>query len=89
MDEVIPNLRDPLIQGRMKSLFAYSFLILLVPLGSMFLLKTFLFEGLFDYQSRDSMLYSAIVAVVMVHVVLIFWIRAAWDEGLKPDEKQD
>ena len=45
MDEVIPNLRDPLVQNRVKSLFTYSFLILLVPLGSMFLLKSALFEG--------------------------------------------
>jgi hypothetical protein len=33
------------------------------------------------YQSKDSLLYSAIAAVVLVHVVLIFWIRTAWDEG--------
>uniref|UniRef100_A0A914H1G8 Uncharacterized protein n=1 Tax=Globodera rostochiensis TaxID=31243 RepID=A0A914H1G8_GLORO len=88
MEEIIPNLRDPLVKSRMKSLFAYSFLILFVPLGSMFLLKNFLFETLLGYQKRDSMLYSAIAAVVLVHVVLIIWIRTAWDEG-KPAEKTD
>jgi hypothetical protein len=46
MDEIIPNLRDPDVQNRMKSLFTYSFMILLIPIGSMFLLKSFIFEGL-------------------------------------------
>jgi len=37
-------------------------------------------------QSRDSMLYSAIAAVLMVHVVLGLWIHAAWDEGKESAE---
>ncbi|KAL3081285.1 hypothetical protein niasHT_039762 [Heterodera trifolii] len=88
MEEIIPNLRDPLVKNRMKSLFAYSFLILSVPLGSMFLLKTFVFETIFGWHSRDSMLYSAIAAVVMVHLVLFVWIRTTWEDG-KPSEKLD
>ncbi|KAF7632407.1 hypothetical protein Mgra_00008186 [Meloidogyne graminicola] len=86
--EVIPNLRNPIVQKRMKSLFTYSFLILLLPLGSMFLLKSFLFEGYFGLQSRDSMLYSAIVAVLMVHLVLALWIYTAWEEPSE-FEKED
>uniref|UniRef100_A0A915LT80 Energy transducer TonB n=1 Tax=Meloidogyne javanica TaxID=6303 RepID=A0A915LT80_MELJA len=63
--EVIPNLRNPVVQKRMKSLFTYRY---------------------FGMQSRDSMLYSAIAAVLMVHVVLGLWIHAAWDEGKESAE---
>ncbi|EYC31793.1 hypothetical protein Y032_0003g1241 [Ancylostoma ceylanicum] len=45
MDELIPNLRDERVQGAVKSLLVYSIVILLVPLGSMFFLKRYLFEG--------------------------------------------
>jgi hypothetical protein len=40
------------------------------------------------YQTSDSMLYSAIIAVILVHVVLIFWIRTAWGDDGKA-EKED
>ncbi|KAK5977805.1 MYND-type domain-containing protein, partial [Trichostrongylus colubriformis] len=44
MDDLIPNLRDERVQGAVKNLLVYSIVILLVPLGSMFLLKRFMFE---------------------------------------------
>lgn len=45
-------------------------------------------SAIFGWHSRDSMLYSAIVAVVMVHLVLFVWIRTTWEDG-KPSEKID
>lgn len=45
MEELIPNLRDQKVQGAVRNLIVYSLVILLVPLGSMFLLKAVLFEG--------------------------------------------
>ncbi|WKX99424.1 hypothetical protein Q1695_014368 [Nippostrongylus brasiliensis] len=55
MDELIPNLRDERVQGAVKNLLVYSIVILLVPLGSMFLLKRFMFEVLFGYSADDSL----------------------------------
>ncbi|EPB69594.1 VMA21-like domain protein [Ancylostoma ceylanicum] len=67
MDELIPNLRDERVQGAVKSLLVYSIVILLVPLGSMFFLKRYLFEEFFGYTPNDSLTYSAIIAVILVH----------------------
>ena len=49
MNELIPNLTERRVQGQLKSLAAYSLLVLFVPLGSMFFLKKFFFEGLSTY----------------------------------------
>jgi len=85
---VIPNLRDKNVQSAVKNLFAYSLLILVLPLGSMFGLKIFLFEGYLGWKNQDAMMYSAIVAIILIYVVLGLWIRAAYKEEEK-EEKQD
>lgn len=77
MDELIPNLRDERVQGAVKNLLVYSIVILLVPLGSMFVLKRYMFEDLFGYTPDEALTYSAVVAVVLVHIVLCFWLFAA------------
>ncbi|KJH42873.1 VMA21-like domain protein [Dictyocaulus viviparus] len=77
MDDLIPNLRDERVQGAVKNLLVYSIVILLVPLGSMFLLKQFLFEDIFGYTSDDALTFSAVIAVILVHVVLCLWLFAA------------
>jgi len=81
MEVIGPDLQNGTIQTAVKNLFIYSILILLIPLASMFLLKNYLFEGIMGYHSRDSMTYSAITAVVIVHVVLFLWIKATWSDG--------
>ncbi|CAJ0578117.1 unnamed protein product, partial [Mesorhabditis spiculigera] len=72
---LIPQLREA--QGPVKNLIVYSVTIIAVPLISMFLLKMFLFQGILGYGHDDAVLYSAICAVVLVHVVLLFWIFSA------------
>ncbi|KAI6176501.1 VMA21-like domain protein [Aphelenchoides bicaudatus] len=87
MDDVISNLRDKTVQASIKSLMIYSITILVLPLSSMFVLKRVLFEDYFGYSSSQSMMYSAIVAVVLVHVILVFWIISATaDERTKKKE---
>lgn len=46
MDQFIPNLRDETVQSAVKGLLIYSLTIISVPLGSMFFLKKFFFEGM-------------------------------------------
>ncbi|VDO23754.1 unnamed protein product [Haemonchus placei] len=90
MDDLIPNLRDERVQGAVKNLLVYSIVILLVPLGSMFFLKRFLFEVLFGYSSDDALTYSAVIAVILVHVVLCFWLfTASKEEDKRTIRKQD
>ncbi|KAH7731683.1 vacuolar ATPase assembly integral membrane protein VMA21 [Aphelenchoides avenae] len=86
MDNMIPNLRDQNVQSAVKNLVTYSLVILLVPLGSMFILKAFLFERFLGYGNSDSMMFSAIIAVILVHVVLVLWIWTANNEG-KPKKE--
>jgi heme/copper-type cytochrome/quinol oxidase subunit 2 len=111
MDELIPNFQDRETQTAVKRLVVYSLFIITVPLLSMFLLKVFIFEGalsgnlldeknmfsgVFGYSSQDSILYAAIIAVVIVHIVLGFFVYAAWKEEITPvrrvedkEEKED
>uniref|UniRef100_A0AC34GXK3 Vacuolar ATPase assembly integral membrane protein VMA21 homolog n=1 Tax=Panagrolaimus sp. ES5 TaxID=591445 RepID=A0AC34GXK3_9BILA len=91
MNDIIPVLRDRNVQSSIKNLAAYSIVILLVPLGSMFLLKYYLFESLLGYSTTDSSTYAAVAAVILVHVVLIFWLFAAFNDGKpkKPEGKKD
>uniref|UniRef100_A0A914WSJ1 Vacuolar ATPase assembly integral membrane protein VMA21 homolog n=1 Tax=Plectus sambesii TaxID=2011161 RepID=A0A914WSJ1_9BILA len=93
MEELIPNFRDRETQTAVKRLVIYSLVIIVVPLLSMFLLKLFLFEGIFGYSSQDSILYAAIIAVVIVHIVLGFFVYAAWKEEITPrtaaEEKEE
>uniref|UniRef100_A0A914BVF6 Vacuolar ATPase assembly integral membrane protein VMA21 homolog n=1 Tax=Acrobeloides nanus TaxID=290746 RepID=A0A914BVF6_9BILA len=91
MDELIPNFRDQNVQSAVKNLVVYSIVILAVPLGSMFFLKSFFFEAIMGVESKDSMTYAAIIAVILVHVVLVLWIVTAYnDDKPKPKgEKKD
>ncbi|KAI6220595.1 hypothetical protein M3Y99_01605300 [Aphelenchoides fujianensis] len=90
MDDVITNLKDKAVQSAVKNLLVYSLTILLVPLGSMFLLKSFVFEGVLGYESSQAMMISAVIAVILVHVILGFWIVAACKEDpAQKVKKQD
>ncbi|TKR78094.1 hypothetical protein L596_018956 [Steinernema carpocapsae] len=91
MEELIPNFRDQNTQKAVKNLLTYSIVIILVPLGSMFFLKKFLFQDLLGYGHQDAMLYAAIIAVVLVHVVLGLWLVAAYNDGVPTSkaEKED
>ncbi|CAD5214560.1 unnamed protein product [Bursaphelenchus okinawaensis] len=90
MGDMVQHFRDPNVQSAVKNLMIYSLTILAVPLGSMFFLKKFLFEAALGYSNDTSMTYSAIIAVILVHVVLIFWlVDACKDDRPKKLEKKD
>ncbi|VDO93328.1 unnamed protein product [Soboliphyme baturini] len=81
MNEFMPNFGDPQVHSALKKLVLFSFAIIATPLGSMFFLKNCIFEGLFHWSSHDSIIYSAIIAVGVVHVVLASFVFVAWHEG--------
>jgi len=93
MDDITSHFRDQNVQKAVKNLLVYSLTILAVPMGSMFLLKFYFFETLLGWTPSDSMMYSAVIAVILVHIVLIAWIATACadDKPKKADkaEKDD
>jgi len=69
--------------GAFSQTFFYSILIIFMPIMSYFCCKWYLFEGMLSYPSKDSAIYSSIVAVVVVHIFLIAFIVSAYSEDDK------
>lgn len=69
MDQFIPDLRDETVQTAVKNLLIYSFTIISVPLGSMFLLKKFFFEGNFLIIREKDCAYAACLNVAITWIV--------------------
>ena len=64
-----------------KMLF-FILLMAIAPLGSFFIAKDYVFEGIFNISNRYSYTYSAIVAVIVVHIVLISFLFVAFKEDI-------
>ncbi|CAF0890567.1 unnamed protein product [Rotaria sordida] len=64
-----------------KMLF-FTLLMTVAPLASFFIAKDYIFEGIFKISSRNSYTYSAIVAVIVVHIVLIAFLFVAFRENI-------
>jgi hypothetical protein len=54
----------------------------IAPIGSFFIAKDYVFEGIFNISNRYSYTYSAIVAVIVVHIVLISFLFVAFREDI-------
>ncbi|RZC42458.1 VMA21 domain containing protein [Asbolus verrucosus] len=74
-----------------KTVFIYCAIILFAPITTFFALKYFFFEGLLGTGSLSSNVWSAVMAVVVLHIALGLFIYKAYFEGgkTKPDEKVD
>uniref|UniRef100_A0A0K0F7F0 Elongation of very long chain fatty acids protein n=1 Tax=Strongyloides venezuelensis TaxID=75913 RepID=A0A0K0F7F0_STRVS len=89
MSEFIPNFNDPVVKSSIYNLFAYSFTILIFPLGSMFFLKYIVFEKYMELENKDAMMFSAIIAIIEVHAVLFYWIYHSYKEHKPKTFKND
>jgi len=69
-----------------KMLF-FTLLMAIAPLASFFIAKDYVFEGIFNISNRYSYTYSAIVAVIVVHIVLISFLFVAFREDI-PTKKR-
>ncbi|CAF0776683.1 unnamed protein product [Adineta steineri] len=69
-----------------KMLF-FTLLMTIAPLGSFFIAKDYIFQGIFHISSSSSYTYSAIVAVIVVHIVLISFLIVAFREDI-PEKKK-
>ncbi|RZF46078.1 hypothetical protein LSTR_LSTR004791 [Laodelphax striatellus] len=69
-----------------RSIFYYCFFILIVPLLTFFCAKFVIFEPIFGSTVNGSV-YSAIVAIVTVHIALGLYIYKAYSEPTKQVKK--
>lgn len=69
-----------------KMLF-FTILMTVAPLASFFIAKDYIFEGIFNIPRSNSYTYSAIVAVIVVHIVLITFLFVAFRENI-PGQKR-
>nr|XP_015834455.1 PREDICTED: vacuolar ATPase assembly integral membrane protein VMA21 homolog [Tribolium castaneum] len=74
-----------------KTVFVYSALIIFAPITTFFGMKFFVFEGLIGTGNLASNVWSAILAVVVLHIALgLFVYKAYFESGTaKLDEKVD
>ncbi|XP_019865798.1 vacuolar ATPase assembly integral membrane protein VMA21 homolog [Aethina tumida] len=74
-----------------KTILVYSAFILLAPISSFFIAKFIIFEGIFGLNNLPSNVWSAVLAVIVLHVALGMYIYRAYFEAekVKPDMKVD
>jgi NADH:ubiquinone oxidoreductase subunit 5 (subunit L)/multisubunit Na+/H+ antiporter MnhA subunit len=72
-----------------KMLF-FTIMMTVAPLSSFFISKEYIFEGILKMPNSSSYIYSAFVAVVVVHVILFGFVYVAFrDDGSSGKTKVD
>ncbi|XP_076675772.1 vacuolar ATPase assembly integral membrane protein VMA21 homolog [Andrena cerasifolii] len=73
-----------------KTVLFHSLVIIALPVLSFFTSKIFIFDGLLGLNDVPSNVYSAAVAILVLHVALgAFIYRAYFDDQSKTQTKQD
>ncbi|XP_049881129.1 vacuolar ATPase assembly integral membrane protein VMA21 homolog [Pectinophora gossypiella] len=62
----------------------YCLLIISIPVLSFFLAKLVLFDGILKLEPITSSVYSAVVAVLVLHIALALYIYRAYYEAERP-----
>jgi len=68
-----------------KMLF-FTIMMTVAPLTSFFISKDYIFEGIFNMASSTSYIYSAFVAVLVVHIILFAFLYVAFRDD-RPSQK--
>lgn len=66
-----------------RTVIKYCLVIIIVPVLSFFLVKSFLFDSLLQLEAVTSSVYSAVIAVIVLHVTLGLYIYRAYGEAEK------
>ncbi|XP_047517369.1 vacuolar ATPase assembly integral membrane protein VMA21 homolog [Pieris napi] len=69
-----------------RTVIKYCLFIIIVPVLSFFSAKTILFDGILRLAPITSSVYSAVVAVIVLHVTLGLYIYRAYTEAEKPEK---
>ncbi|XP_076375796.1 vacuolar ATPase assembly integral membrane protein VMA21 homolog [Megalopta genalis] len=73
-----------------KTVLFHCVVIIALPVLSFFTSKIFIFDGLLGLNHVPSNVYSAVVAILVLHVALgAFIYRAYFDDQSKTQSKQD
>ncbi|XP_045123531.1 vacuolar ATPase assembly integral membrane protein vma21-like [Portunus trituberculatus] len=67
----------------------YVLMIILLPIGSFFFTKSFVFQEILDYSDTTANVYAAISSVILLHVLLALFIIKAFKEYPAKGVKQD
>ncbi|XP_072941970.1 vacuolar ATPase assembly integral membrane protein VMA21 homolog [Epargyreus clarus] len=70
-----------------RTVIKYCLFIIIVPVLSFFVVKIILFDGIFNLTPINSSVYSAIVAVLVLHVTLGLYIHRAYTESDRTPSK--
>lgn len=74
-----------------RTVFSYCLITITLPVFSFFVTKLVIFEGILKLDGVSGNVYSAIVAVVVLHITLGLYIYKAYNqsERAKPSVKRD
>lgn len=70
-----------------RKMVFFTLLMTIAPLSSFFIAKDYVFQGIFHVSNASSYTYSAIVAVIVVHIVLIAFLFVAFREDIPGTKK--
>ncbi|XP_032223006.1 vacuolar ATPase assembly integral membrane protein Vma21 [Nematostella vectensis] len=68
------------------TLVKFTLGMILVPLGAFFVCKGIIFEGILGYS--NGAIGSAVVTVIIIHVIIFMYVRIAINEDQEPVEKK-
>ncbi|CAB3228509.1 unnamed protein product [Arctia plantaginis] len=69
-----------------QTVIKYCLIIIVVPVFSFFITKVVLFDAILRLEPVTSSVYSAVVAVIVLHVTLGLYIYRAYSETEKPSK---
>lgn len=69
-----------------QTVIKYCLIIIVVPVFSFFTTKIILFDAILRLEPVTSSVYSAVVAVIVLHVTLGLYIYRAYSESDKPSK---
>ncbi|XP_023934276.1 vacuolar ATPase assembly integral membrane protein VMA21 homolog [Bicyclus anynana] len=70
-----------------QTVIKYCLFIIIVPVLSFFVVKILIFDSILKLEAVTSSVYSAVVAVVVLHVTLGLYIYRAYSESEKAPTK--
>ena len=69
---------DNAIWNVFRKMLFFTVMLTVAPLTSFFVSKYYVFEGIFSMTNSNSYIYSASVAVIVVHIILIAFLYVAF-----------
>ncbi|CAF0722952.1 unnamed protein product [Rotaria sp. Silwood1] len=72
------NANETVIWNVFRKMLFFTVMMTLAPITSFFLTKDYIFAGILNITDTSSYIYSAAVAVIVVHIILIAFLYVAF-----------